>query len=189
MTLDKKVTHLDPLTGILLSIKGGDRIAFDRLYRSTSPKLFGLALRMVKSQEIAEEILQETYIKVWRGADSYSPERGSVFVWISTILRYQAIDTIRKRHKILEDGVDDLDSVADLSSPLETLMQNREGNRLLACLDTLSSEHKTMVLEAYLNGATHASLAKSHQTPLGTVKTWIRRALQHLKQCMEDETE
>lgn len=186
---EPSLSDIDALPHLLRAVQNGDERAFARLYRLTAPKLFGLALRILKRHDLAEEILQEAFVKIWHHAESYSAEKGPILGWMATVVRYQAIDVLRKRQRAPIDTVpEDANWVDEAPNPLESAIQDREVQRLLVCLDALPPEQREMVIQAYLNGETHASLAQLHAAPLGTVKTWIRRALQRLKQCLENET-
>lgn len=182
------MSDIEALPRLLRAVQNGDERAFARLYRLTAPKLFGLALRILKRHDLAEETLQEAFVKIWHRAETYSAEKGSISGWMATIVRYQAIDILRKRRAPFDTVPEDADWADEASNPLESAIQDREAQRLLACLDALPPEQREMVMQAYFSGETHASLAHMHATPLGTVKTWIRRALQRLKQCLENET-
>ncbi|MGH8481930.1 MAG: sigma-70 family RNA polymerase sigma factor, partial [Nevskiaceae bacterium] len=180
----------DPLEGLLAAIGRGDRGAFAELYAATSPKLLALLLRMLQRREWAEEALQDCYVRIWQKSESYAPERGAPMAWLTTIARYRALDLLRARRP--EVGESSFD--AERPSPLERADEGtgpedgaalREGiGRLEDCMKGLSEEQRRSVLLAYYEGYTHSELARRLQAPIGTVKSWVRRGLLQLRDCM-----
>lgn len=164
-----------------------DRQAFSRLYELTSAKLYGVVLRILSRDEWAQDCLQEAYIKVWNKAESYRPQLASPMTWMATIARNQALDLLRRRHReVRESDTEDFPEEVDQDPlPQEKLQQTDEGRRLNRCLEQLKSQQRQMIALAYFKGLTHDELAARTDTPLGTVKTWIRRGLEQLKRCLE----
>lgn len=164
----------------------GERAAFSRLYRATSAKLFGVLLRILNQPAWAEEALQETYLKVWRHADSYSAARGAPMTWLINIARNQAFDVLRRTAyrggENLEDFADTLIDGADPEADAET---RRALVRLQGCLERLSTDQRQSLLLAYHQGLGPSELAARLQRPLATVKTWLRRGLLQLRECMK----
>lgn len=164
----------------------GDQRAFETLYRETSPRLFGVALMLLRRRDLAEEVLQEAYIKVWHAAGSYQPERGAVSTWLGTIVRRTAIDRLRRARQdgltLDEAGWEALPDLAP--GPLENAMADAEARRLGLCLDELDERQRESVALAFLQGLTHSELAARLGSPLGTVKAWVRRGLERLRQCL-----
>jgi len=166
-----------------------DQVAFERLYALTSPKLYGLALHMLKRKEWAEEVLQEAFVKIWYNAAQYHHARGSVMGWMVGIVRYRALDMLRslktrgeyeQQHYESLDGI--LEKMADHSDSSE---QYEKGDvDLQGCLETLQGNQKQSVMMAFYEGYTHSELAKKLKVPLGTMKSWIRRSLDKLKDCL-----
>lgn len=182
----------DELSHLLAATGRGDRAAFARLYHICAPHLYGLLLRMLRQREWAEEALQDCFIRVWQRADSYEPARGEPLAWLSTVARYRALDLLRMRRPEGEMPADsDQDSgSAGLATPESedplALVTTGEGvDRLGECLKRLPREQRLAVLMAYYHGYTHGELAQALQAPLGTVKSWVRRGLQHLRECMK----
>ncbi len=164
-----------------------DRRAFSRLYELTSAKLYGVVLRILIRDEWAQDCLQEAYIKVWNKAESYRPQLASPMTWMATIARNQALDLLRRRHReVRESDTEDFPEEVDQDPlPQEKLQQTDEGRRLNRCLEQLKSQQRQIIVLAYFKGLTHDELAARTDTPLGTVKTWIRRGLEQLKRCLE----
>ncbi|WP_146587684.1 sigma-70 family RNA polymerase sigma factor [Puniceibacterium confluentis] len=163
----------------------GDRKAFATLYDQTSAKLFGVALRVLNNRANAEDVLQETYMKIWRYADRYTSNGMSPMTWLITIARNTAIDRIRATRDAA-----DVDALADrLAAPGPTPEQSAvaggEAARIVACLDQLEQDRGQAVRGAYLQGLSYAELAEKFSVPLNTMRTWLRRSLISLKECME----
>ena len=176
----------DALAPLMSEIAAGDRAALRRLYDATSAKLFGVCLRILSDREEAEDVLQEVYVAVWRRADRFDAGRASVMTWVSTIARNRAIDRLRARGPLARaDQVEDLE-VADDAPSAETLVQAAgDRARLAGCLSELDKRTETVIRTAFFEGVTYEALAKRMDTPLGTVKSWIRRGLARLKGCLE----
>lgn len=175
----------------------GDRAAFDQLYRDTSAHLLGVILRIQKDRAQAEDVLQEVYVNVWRSAQSFNPALSQARTWLNSVARNRAIDSLRRRQSEPqtvsrfqagpdEDDTDMLqDIAADTPGPLELLEQASNARALTDCMRGLSGEQQHSLALAYYQGLTHAEVAEQMGQPLGTVKSWVRRGLQGLKNCLE----
>lgn len=190
MATDAAVNPDDPLEGLLAAVARGDRRAFAELYAATSAQLLALLLRMLQRRDWAEEALQDCYVRIWRKSDSYSPERGAPMAWLATIARYRALDLLRARRPELTESSFDADKPSPLEAPDESPgpeagAVEREGiGRLENCLKGLLEEQRKSVLLAYYEGYTHSELARRLKAPLGTVKSWVRRGLLQLRDCI-----
>ncbi len=177
------------LNDVLKRVAGGDRTAFSALYRATSPKLYGICLRMLRDRSTAEEVLQELYSTVWQRANSFDPSRASALTWLTTIARNRAIDRLRERRDRASDTQIDDDAYGWLAdeqaSPIDMAEQSQVRTRLQACIDELAPQHGHAVREAFYTGASYAELAQRADVPLGTMKSWIRRSLLLLKGCLQ----
>jgi RNA polymerase sigma-70 factor (ECF subfamily) len=181
----------DPLEAQLAAIARGDRRAFAELYAATSPKLFALLLRMLQRRDWAEEALQDCYVRIWQKSEGYAPERGAPLAWLTTIARYRALDLLRaRRPEVTESSFDEekpspLERADDgAASPEEGAMQREGIGRLDDCMQNLAEEQRKSVLLAYYEGYTHSELARRMKAPMGTVKSWVRRGLLQLRDCM-----
>jgi RNA polymerase sigma-70 factor (ECF subfamily) len=179
------------LVKLLAAISGGDQRAFAQLYAATSSHLFGLLLRILRRRDWAEEALQDSFLKVWQKAETYAPEKGAPLTWLMTVARYRALDLLRMKRPEVEMP-DEADTppmlLADLAESPEDRAVEREGlGRLKGCMEGLQDEQKRTVLLAYYEGYTHQELARSMNAPLGTVKSWVRRGLARLRECLEYE--
>ena len=164
----------------------GDHTAFTSLYRATAPKLYGIALRLLKREAWAEEALQEGYIKIWRNAGSFDPGRGSPMTWMICITRNQALDLLRKAecraHEV--EWKAETDSRRSGDDPAIRAEVSQELARLRECLARLTEQQRCCVLLIYYQGFTPTELARSLGVPLGTVKTRVRRGLIRLRECL-----
>lgn len=159
-----------------------DREAFEKLYILTSPKLFGFAMLMVKKKELAEEVLQDAFVKIWYNASQYHHEKGAPLAWMTSIVRYRSIDLIRsQKHSV------NLDEISEnlLESPTVDDDNTSLDSELIECLEELQEQQKKSVLMAFYEGYTHQELAARLSVPLGTMKSWIRRSLEKLKGCLD----
>lgn len=178
------------LAGLLQQVADGDRRAFAELYRATSPRLFAIAIRMLRSADLAEDVLQEAYVLIWRKAYRYQPERGAATAWLSAIVRNCAIDLLRARAKA-PVVAEDVEAEAE-PDPIEVVdadrlwMSIRTNDRLRLCLAKLPEEQRRCILLAYYYGKSHEEIAVAVCSPLGTVKSWVRRGLLKLKDCMDE---
>jgi RNA polymerase sigma-70 factor (ECF subfamily) len=167
----------------------GDRRAFRELYRATSAKLFGVAIRILRRQELAEEAVQEAFVQAWRMSGSYEASAGSPITWLASIVRNRSIDILRRADEKLvhrriaaDDEGDALERIADPAADPETAEGMRQLRR---CLDGLGEENGRMVLLAYHQGWSREDLAERFSRPVATVKTILRRSLAQLKACMD----
>jgi len=162
----------------------GDREAFSRLYDAVAPKLLGVALRVLDNRAGAEDAMQEAFVKIWRNAGSYAVTGHSPMTWLITIARNTAIDRLRRRRP-----VEDLDAMAETlpaaaSCGEAAAMARSEAARIAACLDELDADRRDAVRGAYLEGRSYAELAARHGVPLNTMRTWLRRSLLRLRECL-----
>ena len=177
----------DPLPGWLRAAAAGDRHAFEALYRHTAPKLFGVCLRILGERGVAEEVLQDAYLTVWRKAGDFDAARASPFTWLAMIARHKAIDRLRASR--IERASVPIDLAADLAddgAPApDRIDAAAAGSRLHDCLEELSGEQRRAIRLAFLEGCTYEEFATRSATPLGTVKSWIRRGLRKLRDCLQ----
>ena len=169
---------------LLEEIAQGQKLALSELYERTSAKLYGICLRVLEDESLAQDVLQETYIKIWRNANQYQVNGLSPMTWLITIARNSAIDRKRSLASKYAESIDDYDLDSEESSP-ETVTYSHEISRQIEdCLGTLEAERAEAVKGAYLEGLSYADLANKFSVPLNTMRTWLRRSLQKLKGCM-----
>jgi RNA polymerase sigma-70 factor (ECF subfamily) len=164
----------------------GDQAAFAELYRLASPRLLACLLAILRRRDLAEEALQECFVRIWRRANQFDAYRGRALGWLTSIARYHAIDLVRagKRTVALSEAIaSGLDDPTALAA-FDATESARTGVSLRRCLDELSPEQRRSVVLAYSHGCSHEDIARMLATPLGTVKSWVRRGLQALRRCM-----
>jgi RNA polymerase sigma-70 factor (ECF subfamily) len=179
-------SQADTLEALIARCALGDRTAFSRLYRATSAKLFGVSLRILQQRAWAEEALQETFLKVWRHAGAYSAARGAPMTWLINIARNQAFDVRRRvEYRGGEDLEEFADTLVDAADPEADAETRRALARLARCLAGLSADQRRSLLLAYHEGLGPTELAARFGRPLATVKTWLRRGLLQVRECMK----
>jgi RNA polymerase sigma-70 factor, ECF subfamily len=174
------------LLWLLAAVAKRDEAAFERLYEETRAKLYGVLLRILRRPELADEVMQETYLKVWQMADKFDPIVASPITWMVAIARNRAIDIVRKKSEVsIEEEPEALDVAAEIPTPLARREMSEELKRLLTCLGKLDPEKQRIVLLAYYSGWSRDQLAKKLDIPVNTIKTWLRRSLIEIRGCME----
>ncbi|HYM73229.1 MAG TPA: sigma-70 family RNA polymerase sigma factor [Stellaceae bacterium] len=161
-----------------------DRAAFAALYAQVSPKLFGVALRICGRREVAEEVLQESFVTIWTRAKDYNPVRGSVLTWLVTIVRHCAIDQLRRQQSRPEGHAAPEELLQSFAAAGRT-DSAAELRSLQRCLDELEPQPRHIVLLAYLYGLTREEIAGRLAMPVGTVKSSIWRSLDRLQRCLD----
>ena len=162
----------------------GDRSAFAALYSATSAKLFGICLRVLDNRQEAEDALQEVYVKVWHNADRYKVNGLSPMTWLITIARNHAIDKVRARRGRTTDIDEAVDLADESPGPEAHAVASSERAEIDRCLATLDEDRADAVRRAYLGGETYAELASRYEIPLNTIRTWLRRSLLRLRECL-----
>lgn len=164
----------------------GSQSALSEVYEATSAKLFGICLRILPDRAEAEDALQDIYINVWRKAGSFDAERASPITWLATLARNRAIDRLRAAGSRRSDPVELALHVPDPSPDASEILEAEEsGGRLHGCMEELESQRAAAIRTAFFDGATYGELAERSDVPLGTMKSWIRRGLLQLKECLE----
>jgi RNA polymerase sigma-70 factor (ECF subfamily) len=166
---------------LLGAIAQGDKKAFSELYQSTSQQLYAVSLKMLTRKELAEEALQEAYVRIWHNASEYRQGKGSVLTWMISIVRYRALDVLRYNNVRKESEFDESDNF-----DIETIEQVSDAEQLLLdkCLQQLETQQRQAIYLAYFNGCSHKEVVKHLNNPLGTIKSWIRRGLMSLQSCL-----
>jgi len=187
-TMLDKASKNDELQKLMERCVERDQAAFNELYDQTSKRLFATLLNILKIEAVAEEALQETYIKIWDKVADYQSELGQPLTWMTSIARYQALDVLRKR-RIRENQETSWDDTPLLESSLsqpDPAQMSEFQDILEQCFGKLSDDQRQCILRAYLEGLTHDELSESTQSPVGTIKSWIRRGLLSLRECVDE---
>jgi RNA polymerase sigma-70 factor (ECF subfamily) len=168
-----------------------DSQAFSELYRSTSSHLYGVAVRIVRDASAAEEALQESFVAIWHHAGSYNAAKSQPLTWLTAIVRNRCLDALRRRELDTismtadDDDASDLDLPADGGSPADLMLAGADAQSVRECVEALDGGSRQAIALAFFQGLTHAELAVHLKEPLGTVKSWVRRGLERLRQCLD----
>ncbi|MDY6947524.1 MAG: sigma-70 family RNA polymerase sigma factor [Pseudomonadota bacterium] len=177
----------ESLTSLLARSANGDSVALRTLYEQTSPHLFAVLLRILRRTDLAEEALQDVYVNIWRNAATYRTQRGRPMAWMTSIARYRALDIRRslKREDLNQEVTEVEETLAaentDVLSQADLSMNSQ---RLAECMKLLSADQDRCIRLAFVNGLSHEEISRKLSSPMGTVKSWVRRGLQALKACL-----
>jgi RNA polymerase sigma-70 factor (ECF subfamily) len=182
------VTPNDAIDDLMARCVLRDQRAFAELYRVTSSRLLGVAIRIVRRRDWAEDILQESFVNIWHHVGEFDRSRSAPMTWMTTVVRNRALDWVRRpKMEVPDDDLDGLVERWEDERPGPQALLGTKGDiaTLNMCLETLSGQQRQSIALAYLHGLTHSELAEHMKQPLGTVKTWVRRGLEKLKGCMD----
>jgi RNA polymerase sigma factor (sigma-70 family) len=171
----------------LLACAAGDRQAFRRLYDAEVRQMIGVALRIVRQRQRAEDVVHDAFVAIWEKAASFDPARGSGRGWIYSVVRHRALNEARQAQHEMQADEDALQALQDRDATASTPTFGAlpmDIGPLRDCLSQLEDDKQSSLLMAYVEGCTHAEIAQRLKTPLGTIKAWIRRGLQSLRECM-----
>ena len=172
------------LEEMLARIASGDRLAFRAVYTQAGPKLFAICLRMMKVKDQAEDVFQEAFVKIWERSWQFDPARGEAMAWLATVTRHCALDRLRKfkgSHVAFDETV-----VEEIDTQTAALAASAgEAGDLRNCMGQLREDFRNSVVLVYMKGLTYEELANHLGKPVNTTKTWVRRGLIQLKECMD----
>jgi RNA polymerase sigma-70 factor (ECF subfamily) len=179
-------SNLPFLIDLMRRVAEQEKAAFRELYHATAPKLYGVVLAIVREKSLAEDVMQDAYIKIWQRADEYESGKGTPMAWMTVIARNRSLDEVRKRQRLISSydvgGFDDIP--AEVAEPMAARIESENDRILMHCLDGLEDVKKEMILLAYLYGMSRDMLAQRFDAPVATIKTWLRRGLSDLRACM-----
>jgi len=176
------------LAALLSRCALADQRAFAALYEASSAKLFAVAVRITRRRDWAEEVLQESFVRIWHHAGDYDPDKSAPMTWMTAIVRNRALDWLRRPSEVqTSDEMEAfLANVADdAPGPEQLAGLAAQASQLQTCMEQLSADQKQSITLAFFHGLSHGELAEQLGKPLGTVKTWVRRGLDRLKQCLD----
>lgn len=174
------------IEGLLVRCASDDRQALESLYRLTSARLLGVLFRILRHRELAEDALQDVFVRVWQRARQYDVYKGRPMAWLVSIARYRAIDVVRSNRILLPlDHPDDEPGIELAVEPALPAESNRTRATLERCLGLLSDTQRRCVTLAFVNGLSHEEISTTIGSPLGTIKSWVRRGLLSLRECLE----
>lgn len=165
----------------------GEQAALRRIYDRDGRRLLGVALRIVRHRQIAEDVLHDAFLNIWTRAASFDPARGAGRGWIYSVVRNQALSLVRSGERevaVDEDELDGLGAPVQDHGMIDAIALRQDIGRLHDCLVGLDAAKRTSILYAYIDGCSHSEIAERLKSPLGTVKAWIKRGLTALRECM-----
>jgi RNA polymerase sigma-70 factor, ECF subfamily len=183
--MDEAQTTVSSAAELVRAIGRGSALALRRLYALESRRLYGIALRIVRRAEIADEVLQEVFIQVWRNAATFDARRGTPEAWLTGMVRYRALDAARKtrREELSDDPA--LGDSAEFTDPADAIDLRTISPTLQRCLGLLDDNQRRCIVLSYVDGLSQSEIAARIRAPLGSVKSWLRRALISLRSCLE----
>jgi RNA polymerase sigma-70 factor (ECF subfamily) len=170
--------------GNLAACARGDREALRALYDREGRWLMGVALRIVRDRALAEEVLQEAFLQIWKAAGTFDAARGSGRGWIYTVVRHRALQEIRRGGHEVSVEAEELENLANGQVQPDTEGPGIGTKELEHCLEQLEPNKRACIVHAFIEGYTHEQIASKLDAPLGTVKSWVRRGLLSLKECL-----
>lgn len=184
-TMTRAPVALSSAADLIGAVARGSEPALKRLYELQSRRLYGIALRIVHRPEVANDVLQDTFVQIWRNAAGFDPGRGTAEAWLTGIVRFRAIDAVRKSRREELSGDPTLGDSADFTDPAEAIDLKAAGAALQRCLENLDASQRQCIVLAYVDGLSHAEIASRIRSPIGTVKSWLRRGLLSLRNCLD----
>ena len=176
----------DPVADLIAATARADRDGFRTLYHTTSAKLFGICLRILRDRSEAEDAVQEVFTRIWLNARRYDAARARGMTWLIAIARNHAIDRLRARPAPHARDDDTLAGIADPAPGAEAnLVAKGEARRIADCFDLLEPARADAVRGAYLGGLSYEELSRRHDVPMNTMRSWLRRGLMKLKECLD----
>jgi len=183
--MDSRTAAPSSVDVLIEAVGRGSPVALKRLYDVESRRLYGIALRIARRPEIAADVLQEAFLQIWQNAATFSAERGAGAAWLTGVVRFRALDAVRKvgRETLSDDpALGDEALEPDVVEKLDAVAQTAALRR---CLTLLEDEQRRCILLAFVDGLSHSQIAERIKAPLGSVKSWIRRGLHSLKRCLQ----
>ena len=173
------------LVALMSRVATRDRAAFAELYRLTAAKLHGVVARILTRGDQSGEVVQEVYVRIWEKAGDFDSAKGSPIAWMATIARNRALDEVRRVRPVsLEDMPEGFEPAAEEIDPMATRERSEQLVALTNCLKTLDEEKRQIIMLAYYRGFSREALSERFHTPVPTIKTWLRRGLAQLRDCL-----
>jgi RNA polymerase sigma-70 factor (ECF subfamily) len=164
----------------------GDKAALNAIYAQEGPRMMGVAMRILKRRTLAEDAVQDAFVLIWRHAARFEPQKGSAATWLYTVLRNRSLGILRKEAGMERVEMPVGEEVADeAETPEETIARLSDAEALKHCLEKLDLRHRRAIALAYVEGLSHGELAGRLGIPLGTIKSWLRRSLLTLRECLQ----
>jgi RNA polymerase sigma-70 factor (ECF subfamily) len=183
--MDHQSAALSSVDVLIEAVGRGSQVALQRLYEIESRRLYGIALRIVRRREIAAEVLQETFLQIWQNAATFSQARGAGAAWLTGIVRFRALDAVRKAGREVPSDDPRLGDEVVEPDVIDKIGASVEADALRRCFKLLDPEQRRCIALAFVDGLSYSEVATHIKAPLGTVKSWIRRGLHSLRRCLE----
>ena len=183
--LTKQAPGSIDLDDALRRCAGGDEAALRAIYDAEAPRMLGVALRILRRQALAEEAVHDAFVQVWQRAASFDAARGGARTWLYAVLRHRALNILRG--EVRTDLVDDFEPMnlaSEEEDPEAVIERLSDASALRRCLERLEPTRRRLVVLSYMHGLSHGELAARVGVPLGTMKSWLRRSLIALKECL-----
>jgi RNA polymerase sigma-70 factor (ECF subfamily) len=175
----------DEISALIMACARMDRSALARLHAAEAARMTGVAERMLRRRALADEAVQDAFVQAWRRAGSFDPARGNGRTWLYTVLRNRCLNILRGESRLELPGDDAaFDRPSEEDDPETVLGKLDEAGRLRGCLSALEPRRRAAILLAFAQGLSHGEVAGRLGLPLGTVKSWIRRGLLQLRECL-----
>jgi RNA polymerase sigma-70 factor (ECF subfamily) len=183
--MDSQTTALSSVGVLIEAVGRGSQVALKRLYELESRRLYGIALRIVQRPEVAADVLQEAFLQIWQNAAAFSAERGAAAAWLTGIVRFRALDAVRRlgREVLTDDPT--LGDAALQPDVIERIDAAAEAGALKRCFRLLDDEQRRCIMLAFVDGLSHSEITERIKAPLGSVKSRIRRGLLTLRKCLQ----
>ena len=180
------MSEADAISLLIEACAGGDDQALAQLHQREGGRMIGVALRILKRRTLAEEAMQDSFVLVWRHARRFDRSLGNGRTWLYAILRHRSLEILRKESRFdLTDDITVFEGASE-ADDAQTLMEKLDGaSRLRSCLARLEPKRRAAILLSFAHGLSHGELAERLRLPLGTLKSWIRRGMQNLKECLQ----
>lgn len=182
--MEDRLTEAEALSRLIRKCANGDQASLRSIYDSEVPAMLGVAMRIVRRRDLAEDVVQDAFVQIWRRAETFDPSFGSPRAWIFAIVRNRALNIVRHRNREDVSDGDIPDEAVDAGQHEDLLDRLPERDALKACLERLEPRRRASVMLAYVGGFSHGEIAGRLGVPLGTVKAWIRRSLIMLRDCL-----
>ncbi len=179
-----RVNRETPLPVLIQAVAGGDRPALRAVYQREATRLFGIANAILRDRDAAADAVHDAFLRLADRAGQFDPARGAAEAWLGGIVRHAALDLARRRGREMPSDDPALGDAVVEPAVLEALDAEAQGKRLRACLETLEGGSRQGILLAFVHGLSHVEVAARLAEPLGTVKSWIRRGLLRLRECL-----
>jgi RNA polymerase sigma-70 factor, ECF subfamily len=179
--MSKRKTIIDEEDLVLL-LQSKDERGFSILYDNYSSALYGVILKIVRTEEIAADVMQDAFVKIWKNIEGYNRTKGTLFTWMLNVARNTAIDKIRSQDFQNSQRNQDLNSTVEIIDNQASSQFDIDAIGLKKVVENLRPEHRQMIDLLYFQGYTQAEVAEEFSIPLGTVKTRVKAAIVHLRQ-------